>query len=720
MKRLKRVKRRIAAVMSVVLLAGAVTFPAAAEETKKWVLEDDGSWYFYRNGELVTDDETKIGGVFYAFDEGGRMYCDELFVSPKEEDEDGLENRYAYPDGRLATGWVKLNEEDNTLYDGEGEYNWYYFKENARGVGEMVKNREITIEKDGTFAFDEYGHMYSETWLPVDQDGKILTDEMITGDNAAYYQKDGFRAQGKKLLLGNDKDAEKEYWYAFKDDGTIDNIVGIASPANADPIVSDIVVASPGDADHRAPARRVQSVDIAGDPEEIVFVPGKNVELKFAVELKDESYPVKNDKLTKNHDMWISETATGVGSVKIKVTDPEKGIVTVSCVPKQSKPMELALFVDGVKSESAYQLIPKKSDELTQAEQAGVVETMLGDAAGMAPSVTKDAIIEIYANAKEEDKAALQDTLLNNSNYETLSSMYAVKYGIRETVEPAEEVEELLDTSKISFVGGALNIYVEDTGFNQAAALKVDKGDESDLTQNYAYKAAFEITMLLGDAGNEEETEKLALPVQITLPVPNGYDVSKVKLFHIVDGKEVEVDCRRNSENNTITFMTDSFSPFVFAQNEALDLDDDDDGNDGNDGNGSYDSDDSDDGYSYDSGKSAGQWILDNIGWWYKNSDGSYPADKWMYLQYNGQYNWYHFNKDGYMDAGWFMDTDGKTYYLNPKSDGSKGAMMTGWQQIDGGWYYFNTVSNGYKGSMFINGTTPDGYKVNEKGQRVQ
>ena len=55
---------------------------------------------------------------------------------------------------------------------------------------------------------------------------------------------------------------------------------------------------------------------------------------------------------------------------------------------------------------------------------------------------------------------------------------------------------------------------------------------------------------------------------------------------------------------------------------------------------------------------------------------------------------WYHFDERGYMETGWFTDTDKHVYYLNPVSDGTKGRMVTGWNLIEGKWYYFN--SSGY------------------------
>ena len=117
---------------------------------------------------------------------------------------------------------------------------------------------------------------------------------------------------------------------------------------------------------------------------------------------------------------------------------------------------------------------------------------------------------------------------------------------------------------------------------------------------------------------------------------------------------------------------------------------------------------------------SAGTWIQDSTGWWYQNKDGSYPAACWQLLTYNGTSEWYHFDEKGYMQTGWFTDTDGNRYYLHAVSDGTRGRMYTGWNLIDGVWYYFNPTSDGTKGSLFMNRQTPDGYRVDASGAWVE
>ena len=117
---------------------------------------------------------------------------------------------------------------------------------------------------------------------------------------------------------------------------------------------------------------------------------------------------------------------------------------------------------------------------------------------------------------------------------------------------------------------------------------------------------------------------------------------------------------------------------------------------------------------------SAGTWIQDSTGWWYQNKDGSYPAACWQLLTYNGTSEWYHFDEKGYMQTGWFTDTDGNRYYLHAVSDGTRGRMYTGWNLIDGVWYYFNPTSDGTKGALFMNRQTPDRYRVDASGAWVE
>lgn len=133
----------------------------------------------------------------------------------------------------------------------------------------------------------------------------------------------------------------------------------------------------------------------------------------------------------------------------------------------------------------------------------------------------------------------------------------------------------------------------------------------------------------------------------------------------------------------------------------------------GNGNNGSGDS-------GSDAAGSGGRWIQDAVGWWFQRYDGTYPKAQWFECIWNDRTDWYHFNAAGYMDEGWFVDTDGNIYFLHNISDNTRGYMYTGWHLIDGKWYYFNPFAGGPKGALLMSTATPDGYVVNEKGEWVR
>ena len=69
------------------------------------------------------------------------------------------------------------------------------------------------------------------------------------------------------------------------------------------------------------------------------------------------------------------------------------------------------------------------------------------------------------------------------------------------------------------------------------------------------------------------------------------------------------------------------------------------------------------------------------------------------------------------MLTGWFTNSYGDLYYMNPVSDNTLGRMFTGWHYIDGYWYYFEEKDETRLGALSRNKTTPDGSKVNDRGQ---
>ena len=123
-------------------------------------------------------------------------------------------------------------------------------------------------------------------------------------------------------------------------------------------------------------------------------------------------------------------------------------------------------------------------------------------------------------------------------------------------------------------------------------------------------------------------------------------------------------------------------------------------------------------------------WHSNSKGWWYQNSDGSYPTNKWQ--QINGK--WYFFNENGYCltnkwikrNAVWYwLDTDGtmatgwkkinnEWYYF--KQDGE---MVTGWVKYKDKWYYLNTNNGFMESNAFVKGK--DGwYYISEDGTMAE
>ena len=128
------------------------------------------------------------------------------------------------------------------------------------------------------------------------------------------------------------------------------------------------------------------------------------------------------------------------------------------------------------------------------------------------------------------------------------------------------------------------------------------------------------------------------------------------------------------------------------------------------------------------------EWVGDGEDWYHVDADGTLNYD--WYLE--GQKTWYKLNKElgdkfGAALIGWNYETmDDKRYFFDP----STGTMLTGWQLIDNEWYYFTKQNEAQTyfgdnrkgwlydptkpgkpyGSMYRNESTPDGYRVDEKG----
>lgn len=205
--------------------------------------------------------------------------------------------------------------------------------------------------------------------------------------------------------------------------------------------------------------------------------------------------------------------------------------------------------------------------------------------------------------------------------------------------------------------------------------------------------------------GSTTRLKRLPELIKIVVPIDNLSDKERIRVLRVHGGETQELPLGDEyfevDENNLILYVN-QFSIYAVAYDEEIKVSD------------------GEKERTSDSKWIEGTWILDEVGWWYDYGNRLWPSNGWYYLPWRKEYYWYHFNKTGYIDTGWFTDTDGKIYYLHPYHDGSQGYMYTGWNFIDGNWYYFETKQGKEKGMLYVNRKTPDGYLVDASGAWVQ
>lgn len=98
----------------------------------------------------------------------------------------------------------------------------------------------------------------------------------------------------------------------------------------------------------------------------------------------------------------------------------------------------------------------------------------------------------------------------------------------------------------------------------------------------------------------------------------------------------------------------------------------------------------------------AGNWKSDANGWWWQNSDGTWPANGWVWLDGNddGRAECYYFNENGYIltnttsPDGYTLDADG-AWTVNGEKQTQTLIYNQGWNHDGRGWKY-------YSGNRFV------------------
>ena len=116
-----------------------------------------------------------------------------------------------------------------------------------------------------------------------------------------------------------------------------------------------------------------------------------------------------------------------------------------------------------------------------------------------------------------------------------------------------------------------------------------------------------------------------------------------------------------------------------------------------------------------------GSWQRDSVGWWYKNSNGSYPKNDWQRI--DGK--WYYFDERGYITHSKWERIKDYWYYFNTSGHMTENA----WEMIGDKWCYFDNKGHmllnqwvgdyyvGKDGDMLKNTVTPDDYVVGSDGK---
>lgn len=167
---------------------------------------------------------------------------------------------------------------------------------------------------------------------------------------------------------------------------------------------------------------------------------------------------------------------------------------------------------------------------------------------------------EIRQAVQDMDTQELKDAMLADS-------------GVAETIDELERKVGNFDKVKVkdvSIPAGQVNVI--GAGLNTPAnsdegiSLVISKPEkEHEVPKGYDSAVALKFSM---DLSNVDNTEKLEVPVLITMPIPKVIDPGKLAIIHYHNDGTSEIISKLNVEkrNHTVTFVLTSFSDFTITQ----------------------------------------------------------------------------------------------------------------------------------------------------------
>lgn len=710
-------KKRFLAIWLAVVLAVMAVMPAMAEtkeSSQGWQKIDEDTWvYLDSNSERVTNTLRRSGRQFWWLDEDGILvthgnegkeivYEDIHFylndngsIQPEGWDDSGRKyNIYELFRWQTNTGWYAAADKETKeefawiYYDNDGvsvkgrqdinDWKYYFvestdtFQEEAVGVIKWADRGKIIddyyIQRDYSIAVSRWIPVGGQ-WRYFDENGKYDREKKDLPFEELDIQSIVLKDIPKEAVVGTKIEIPFEIMVKAADDG------GQSTPSNA-------VKASSNNAESGYSVKEVEDYSIFTQAYDVSHTYRANVGVT---------------------DPWYEEGKSRLRpDIETKFDiDWERQVIQIPAAYYGA--VFGRLEINGVKSNDfgivcQYAAAEGSGNGGAKENVEGILNAFDSDDSGMSVEDT----IESLKNVEDLKGGfeALLDDNLEEKLWKLEFSNNAQK-GINANSEVDRTASVLLRGRDVKVAGLGLNAKE-----NSTITLKVKASQEAVPADfNTGYRT---VPMDLSVVSGGKTINNLAIPAVITFPIPAGISGDKLELYHIHKGVQEPVVFRYDSDEQTVTFVADTYSVFLFAQKTDTTGST---GSSGGSGGG---------GGSRSTAAASGTWIQDAVGWWFKNPDGSYPYGCWKELAYNGTSAWYHFSAEGYMQTGWFTDADGRVYYLNPVSDGTQGAMATGWKLIDGYWYYFNEISDGYKGALSVNTVTPDGYQVDGQGRWVQ
>lgn len=205
------------------------------------------------------------------------------------------------------------------------------------------------------------------------------------------------------------------------------------------------------------------------------------------------------------------------------------------------------------------------------------------------------------SGGSEETRAVLAKEMCNNPDtlgmVAQLEEVYAKENGwtddagnaVSAGIKVNKELTNMIDASKVSIVGALLNVSPnsdpKNPDPNYALTLNINKTYEDvcvpiDSTKYSSKTVQLDIFLAQAEVATDESGD-LAVPVQITMPIPNGIDPNKLEVLHYATGDKhdpLPVWFDVDANGNLVILTTTHFSTFVFAEK----IGDNADNNDGN------------------------------------------------------------------------------------------------------------------------------------------